>query len=117
MRRLVNGAGVGLGLALGSGLIYGFFVSEAMRLVMVGIGAFLLAAATIGGTALLVNRQWTKALAAQSHRTIHHHRYPSYEGAPAPSGAGSRPLLAVELLPPLLPAAEQDDSFADEVVA
>ena len=78
MKRFVAWLALGLGLALGAGMVYAFYISEAMRLVTVGVGAFLLAMLTIGGTALMVNRQWTKALGAQSHRTTHNHRYPAY---------------------------------------
>ena len=97
MKRLLGWFGLGLGLAVGGGVVYAFYLSEAMRLVTVGIGAFLLAAVTIGGTALLVNRQWTRALGAQSHRTTHHHRYPSYP----PPGMWDGPATP-ELLPPAL---------------
>ena len=78
MKRFVAWLALGLGLALGAGMVYAFYISEAMRLVTVGVGAFLLAMLTIGGTALMVNRQWTRALGSQSHRTVHNHRYPTY---------------------------------------
>jgi hypothetical protein len=117
MKRLVNGLGLGVGLALGSGVVYAFFISEAMRLVTVGVGAFVLAALTIGGTALLVNRQWTKALASQSHRTIHHHRYPTYGAPPMLGVEGNSAPSTMDLLPPALPAADHNETLDDEVVA
>ena len=104
MKRLMTGFSLGLGIALGGGVIYAFYISEAMRLVTVGIGAFLLAAITIGSTALIVNRQWTKALGAQSHRTTHNHRYPNYNVPPASVWDGTLPAWQEppELLPPPL---------------
>ena len=121
MKRLIIWFGLGLGLTLGGGVVYAFYISEAMRLVTVGIGAFLLAALTIGGTALLVNRQWTKALGAQSHRTTHNHRYPAY-GSPQPRvWEGMMPLQTPEVLPPTLPTFDVDVQMGrdidDEVVA
>lgn len=116
MKRLISWFTLGLGLVVGGGLVYAFYLSEAMRLVTVGVGAFLLAALTIGGTALAVNRQWTNALGAQSHRTIHNHRYPSHNG--------SQPALGyqpVDLMPPALPSlsgqVESGGDLDDEVVA
>jgi len=50
MKRLLTWFSLGFGLALGGGIVYAFYISEAMRLVTVGIGAFFLAALTIGGT-------------------------------------------------------------------
>ncbi len=73
MKRFVTLIGLGVGLTLGGSLVYAFFTSEAARLLVVGLGAFVLAAITIGGTALLVNRQWTRALG--THKTTHNHRY------------------------------------------
>jgi len=81
-----------------------------MRLVVVGLGGFILAAVTIGGTALLVNRQWAGAIGAG--RTTHHHRY-QVSSPPARSLPGREPL---DLLPPL----ELDQPAAvegDEIVA
>jgi hypothetical protein len=113
--------GLGIGLVVGGGVVYAFYISEAMRLVTVGVGAFLLAALTIGGTALVVNRQWTKALGAQSHRTIHNHRYPTY-GQPHPTtGEGFSPFQPQDLLPPLLPVIQGEHEpgrdLDDEIVA
>lgn len=118
MKRLLTWFSLGLGLTLGSGVVYAFYISEAMRLVTVGIGAFLLAALTIGGTALIVNRQWTRALGTQSHRTTHNHRYPSYNFPPAARWDGALP-MPPELLPPAL-GVELDlgrGDLDDEVVA
>ena len=119
MKRLLTWFSLGLGLTLGGGVVYAFYISEAMRLVTVGIGAFLLAALTIGGTALIVNRQWTKALGAQSHRTTHNHRYPSYNLPSAAMWDGTLPMQPPELLPPAL-GVEFDlgrGDLDDEVVA
>ena len=121
MKRLLIWFSLGLGLAFGSGIVYAFYISEAMRLVTVGDGAFFLAAITIGGTALIVNRQWTKALGAQSHRTTHNHRYPSYNLPPAMMWDGTLPTWQEppELLPPML-GSEVDlgqGDMDDEVVA
>ncbi len=121
MKRFVIWFGLGVGLTLGGGAVYAFSISEAMRLVTVGIGAFLLAALTIGGTALLVNRQWTKAMGAQSHRTTHNHRYPAY-GSPQPRvWEGMVPLQETDMLPPALPTLDVDiqmgQNVDDEVVA
>lgn len=65
--------GFGFGLALAGALIYGFFISEAMRLLIVGLGAFLLAVVVIGGTALMVNKQWMRTLEGQ--KTTYNNRY------------------------------------------
>jgi hypothetical protein len=73
MKRFLTVVGLGFGITLGVALVYALFTNETMRLVVVGMGAFFLAAITIGGTALAVNRQWTGALG--SHRTSHTHRY------------------------------------------
>ena len=119
MKRLLTWFSLGLGLTLGGGVVYALSISEAMRLVTVGIGAFLLAAMTIGGAALIVNRQWTKALGAQSHRTTHNHRYPSYNFPPAAMWDGKLPMPPSELLPPAL-GVELDPGrgdLDDEVVA
>ena len=121
MKRLLTWFSLGFGLALGGGIAYAFYISEAMRLVTIGIGAFFLAAITIGGTALIVNRQWTKALGSQSHRTTHNHRYPSYNLPPARMWDSTLPTWqeAPELLPPVL-GSEVDPGRADlddEVVA
>lgn len=108
MNRFWSFLGLGFGLTLGGALIYAFAVSEAFRLLAVGLGAFLLAALTIGGTALLVNRQWANALGRQ--RATHHHRYqigPPISSSPA--GHLWEPPPA-ELLPPL----ELDHSVFDE---
>ena len=111
MNRFWGFFGLGLGIALGGGLLYAFVISETFRLLAVGLGAFLLAALTIGGTALLVNRQWANALGRQ--RTTHHHRYQlSHLPPPAQAWDPSPP----DLLPPLelnLPLSdEQDDIVA-----
>ena len=121
MKRFITWLGLGIGLVVGGGVVYAFYISEAMRLVTVGVGAFLLAALTIGGTALVVNRQWTKALGAQSHRTIHNHRYAPY-GQPHPAaGEGIPPFSPQDLLPPLLPVisseSEPGRDLDDEIVA
>jgi hypothetical protein len=119
MKRLLTWFSLGLGLTLGGGVAYAFSISEAMRLVTVGIGAFLLAALTIGGTALIVNCQWTKALGAQSHRTTHNHRYPSHNFPPATMWDGTLSMQPPELLPPAL-GVEFDlgrGDLDDEVVA
>ncbi len=116
MKRFITLMGLGLGLALGAGIIYAFYASEAARLIAVGVGAFLLAAITIGGTALMVNRQWTNALGSQ--RATHHHRYqvqqpPSIWGT---AQAMQRPdLLPAPPLPDVLDI--NVDVEADEVVA
>jgi len=73
MKRFLTIIALGIGLAVGGGLVYAFYTSEAVRLVVVGLAAFLLAAATIGGTTLAVNRQWAATVGAG--RTTHHHRY------------------------------------------
>ncbi len=113
LKKFIIWLGLGLGLTLGGGLIYAFYVSEAMRLLAVGVLAFVLAAATIGGTALLVNRQWTKALGSQTHRTTHNHRYPPYNNTLPPARQWS------EMLPPPLPTLEMEagQDIDDEVVA
>ncbi len=121
MKRFVAWLALGLGLALGAGMVYAFYISEAIRLVTVGVGAFLLAMLTIGGTALMVNRQWTRALGSQSHRTVHNHRYPTY-GSPQPAiWDGATPLQTPELWPPTPPAleggGENGPDIDDEVVA
>ncbi len=110
MKRFITLFSLGLGLALGGGLIYAFYTSEAMRLVVVGLGGFLLAAVTIGGTALLVNRQWTGAVSAG--RNTHHHRY-QVTSPVAQALPGREP---VDLLPPL--ELHRSASYeADEIVA
>ncbi len=96
MKRFMMVVGLGLGITLGGGIIYAFYVSEAARLIAVGVGAFLLAALTIGGTALAVNRQWTGALG--SHRTTHHHRYQLSQ--PSVPWGNLPPSTTSELLPP-----------------
>ena len=119
MKKFIALVGIGMGLTIGGGLVYAFYTNEAVRLVTVGLIAFLLAAATIGGTTLAVNRQWAGAVG--SSRTTHHHRYqmPSAPGA----GAGGMVIPARNqpdgdwngLLPPLTwenPTASE----ADEVV-
>ena len=121
MKRLLTWFSLGLGLTFGSGAAYAFYISEAMRLVTVGIGAFLLAALTIGGTALIVNRQWMRALGSQSHQTTHNHRYPSHNLPPATMWGGALPTWQEppELLPPAL-GVEFDlgrGALDDEVVA
>jgi hypothetical protein len=119
MKRLLTWFSLGLGLALGGGVAYAFYISEAMRLVTVGVGAFLLAAITIGGTALIVNRQWARALGSQSYRTTHNHRYPSYNFPPAAMWDGAPPLHPPELLPPALGVEFEPGrgDLDDEVVA
>ncbi len=119
MKRFMALVGIGIGLAVGSGLVYAFYTSEAVRLVTVGLAAFLLAAATIGGTTLAVNRQWAGAVG--SSRTTHHHRYQLPAG-PGP-GAGRMVIPGQNqadgsgngLLPPLT-WEDQPASEADEVV-
>jgi hypothetical protein len=107
MHRFTNLVGLGLGLALGSGLIYGFFTSETLRLLAIGLGAFLLASITIGGTALLVNRQWTHALG--TFRSTHNHRYhletrlPTIWDSSSAWAARSEPLDSVLPRPDTLP--------------
>jgi hypothetical protein len=111
MNRFWTFFGLGLGIAVGGGLLYAFVVSETFRLLAVGLGAFLLAALTIGGTALLVNRQWANTLGRQ--RTTHHHRY-QLSQLPAPAQTWEPP--SPDLLPPLeldLPSPdEQNDIVA-----
>lgn len=104
MNRFWSFLGLGFGLTLGGGLIYAFAVSEAFRLLAVGLTAFLLAALTIGGTALLVNRQWATALGRQ--RSTHHHRYQLGQPSAPP---------AWDLLPPLPELPPFDDQ--DDIVA
>lgn len=125
--KFTNVTGLGAGLALGGGLIYGFFISEALRLLVVGLGAFILAVITIGGTALLINRQWIRVL--EGHRTTHNHRYevlPHFAGGiqAQPPGwdtiAGQQPeglLPRPETLPMWNAADIQQYSEDDEVVA
>ena len=119
IKRFVVWFGLGVGLVIGGSLVYAFFISEMARLVMVGLGAFLLAAITIGGTALVVNRQWTNALGAQSHRTTHNHRYPPYPALPSQAWDGQSPWGQPDLLPPRLPVVEGEmrQSEEDEIVA
>jgi hypothetical protein len=121
MKRFTLWVGLGLGLAVGSGVVYAFSISEAMRLVTVAVGAFLLAALTIGGTALVVNRQWTKALGTYSPRIIHQHRYPSYGSSQPTTVEGASFFQSPELLPPSLPPlddqADPSRDLDDEVVA
>jgi hypothetical protein len=97
MNRFTNLVGLGLGLALGSGLIYGFFTSETLRLLTIGLGAFLLASITIGGTALLVNRQWTRALSTS--RSTHNHRYHLETRLPTIWDSSGRPESLDSVLP------------------
>ena len=117
IKRFVVWFGLGVGLVIGGSLVYALFISEMARLVMVGLGAFLLAAITIGGTALAVNRQWTKALGAQSHRTTHNHRYPSYPSLPSQAWDGQSPWGAHDLLPPRLPVEGSNPRPSDVVVS
>jgi hypothetical protein len=126
--KFTNVIGLGVGLALGGGLIYGFFISEALRLLVVGLGAFILAVITIGGTALLINRQWIRTL--EGHRTTHNHRYkvlPDFAGGiqAQPSGWDTIPRQHPEgLLPrpdvlPMWSAGDMQQQYSqdDEVVA
>ena len=62
---------LGIGLALGAGLVYALVTSEAMRL----FAAFLVGAVLIGLVVLLVNRQWTQALGMQRHQTQTNNRF------------------------------------------
>jgi hypothetical protein len=119
IKRFVVWFGLGVGLVIGGSLVYAFFISEMARLVMVGLGAFLLAAVTIGGTALAVNRQWTNALGAQTHRTTHNHRYPPYPALPSQTWDGHPPWGQPDLLPPRLPVVEGEmrQTEEDEIVA
>ncbi len=119
VKRFVVWLGLGIGLVIGGSLVYAFFISEMARLVVVGLGAFVLAAVTIGGTALAVNRQWTRALGAQSHRTTHNHRYPPYPSLPSNAWDGQSPWGPPDLLPPPLPVLEGElrQNEEDEIVA
>ena len=119
VKRFVLCFGLGVGLVIGGSLVYAFFISEMARLVLVGLGAFLLAAVTIGGTALAVNRQWTNALGAQTHRTTHNHRYPPYPALPSQTGDGQPSWGQPDLLPPRLPVVEGEmqQNEDDEIVA
>ncbi len=120
MKRITTLIGLGVGLALGGGLVYAFFTSEAARLLVVGLVAFVLAAFTIGGTALLVNRQWTRALGA--HRTTHNHRYrtqiqPPMWGEPMPRQQQPEGLLPGPGVLPAWDMVETQQREDDEVVA
>lgn len=120
MKRFINLMSLGLGLAIGSGLVYGFFASEAIRLLVVGLGAFLLAAVTIGSTALLVNRQWARLL--EGHKTSHHHSYhlesrPSWGWDPLPRQQSSENLLPRPETLPVWNVTMQPQPEDDEVVA
>ncbi len=110
MNRFWSFLGLGFGLTLGSGLIYAFAVSEAFRLLAVGLTAFLLAALTIGGTALLVNRQWATALGRQ--RSTHHHRYQLGQPSAPPVWELPPPADLLPPLPELPPFDDQDDIVA-----
>ena len=115
MKRFMALVGIGMGLTIGGGLVYAFYTNEAVRLVTVGLAAFLLAVVTIGGTTLAVNRQWAGAVG--SSRTTHHHRYQMQ----SPPGAGELVIPGRNqptndwsaLLPPLTwenpPANESDE--------
>ena len=118
MKRFLGIAGLGFGLALGGGLVYALHTSESTRLMVV----FLLGALVFGSavllTAMLVNRQWTRAIGQQ--RTTHNYRYQAPQIPPAvfPSPEQRAP----DLLPPpewpmftaTMPAPQDVD---DEVVA
>ena len=119
MKRFLIWGGFAFGLALGAGLVYAFYLSEAMRLATVGVGAFVLAALTIGGTALAVNRQWAHTLQGQrSPHIIHNHRYPALNGEQA---MGHERVWSTTDLPPLVTGwsdqPDAGDDFDDEVVA
>lgn len=113
--------GVGIGLAVGAGLVYGVYTSEAVRLVTVGVAAFVLAVVTIIATALVVNRQWLRVMEAAGRLGAGAGRYPV---SLPPVGGGwnaSRtvvppPEWGGELLPPVTvsspPAGEDEEVVA-----
>jgi hypothetical protein len=92
--------GLGVGLALGGGLLYGLFTSETARLVtMFLLGAFLFGS-TVLLTTLFINRQWARVVGEQ--RTTHNHRYQiNHPQLPPPAWEQSPVQPQPELLPPL----------------
>jgi hypothetical protein len=53
---------LGLGLALGGGLVYSAITSPVVGLILLLVAGILGGAVVIGGTVLLVNHQWTRAI-------------------------------------------------------
>lgn len=107
--------GVGIGLAIGAGLVYGFYSNEGVRLVVVGLGAFVLAVVVIGGTALVVNRQWMGLVGPDWGRTTHHHRYQLSLPGTGRAGWGAAEAGWGSELPPVMieaPAREEEEVVA-----
>ncbi|GEM_PF-2913299 len=122
MKLFLSVVGLGIGLALGGGILYGLFTSETARLVtMFLLGAFLFGS-TVLFTALFINRQWTQAVGEQ--RTTHHHRYQINHAQLPPTAWDNAPVQPQpELLPPLPDKARiwesmnVEESAEDEIIA
>lgn len=79
---------LGVGLALGSGLVYALFTSEVARILFLVLLAFLLGGAIIGIVVLVINRQWTQALGTRRSQTTNRYELlspPSYPPAQYPA--------------------------------
>ena len=122
MKLFLSVAGLGIGLALGGGILYALSTSESARLVtMFLLGAFLFGS-TVLLTALFINRQWTRAIGEQ--RTTHHHRYQINHPQLSPPAWDNAPVQPPpELLPPLPDRAgiwesmNVEENAEDEIIA
>lgn len=101
------------GLVIGGALVYGVVTNEAVRLLAVGLGGFLLAAVFIGGPMLYVNRQWLNSLGGS--KMTNNYRV-ALQGLQQGQPQQYLP-QADNLLPPMPQVVEMPQRQEDEVVA
>lgn len=62
MRGFLSLIGLGMGLALGGGMVYVLSTNEALAMAFLMIGMFLLGCTIFGLFAFLLNRQWARSV-------------------------------------------------------
>jgi hypothetical protein len=74
MRRFLTMVGLGLGLALGGGLVYSLITNELARLFIIAVTMFILGATIVGGCVVAGNFLLARAFTGRQERTTVNYR-------------------------------------------